>query len=72
MHLDLLTYATLKVIIDTLAWLNAVITVGGDAPEDEFKSAMNVFKEETGRIIEDVVQQIIDEQDEQDEKGEEE
>jgi len=60
--LDLLTYATLKVVIDTLAWLNAVITVGGDAPEEEFKSAMNTFKEETGEIIEEVVQKIIDEQ----------
>lgn len=45
-----------------MAWLNAVITVGGDAPEEEFRSAMLTFKEETGTIIEEVVQQIIDEQ----------
>lgn len=51
-----------------MAWLNAVITVGGDAPEEEFKSAMNTFKEETGEIIEEVVQSIIDEQNEKEEK----
>jgi hypothetical protein len=50
-----------------MAWLNAVITVGGDAPEEEFKKAMLDFKEETGQIIEDVVQQIIDEQNSQEE-----
>lgn len=51
-----------------MAWLNAVITVGGDAPEEEFKSAMLIFKEETGQIIEDVVQQIINEQNAQEEE----
>ena len=60
--MDLLTYATLKVVIDTLAWLNAIITVGGDAPESDFKNAMHTFKEETGEIIEEVVAQIIAEQ----------
>ena len=66
--MDLLTYATLKVVIDSMAWLNAIITVGGDAPEEEFKEAMLIFKEETGKIIEEVVQQIIDEQNIQEEE----
>ncbi len=60
--MDLLTYATLKVVIDTLAWLNAVMTIGGDAPEDEFKKAMLAFKEETGEIIEELVEEIIEQQ----------
>ncbi len=68
--MDLLTYATLKVVIDTMAWLNAVITVGGDAPEEDFKSAMLAFKEETGEIIEEVVAEIMAEQQQQREEEE--
>ena len=39
-----------------------MITVGGDAPEDEFLKAMMTFKEETSELIEQEVQTIIDEQ----------
>ena len=60
--MDLLTYATFRVVIDTLAWLNAVNTVGGDAPEEDFKACMLAFKEETAEIIEELVLELVAEQ----------
>jgi hypothetical protein len=44
--------------------------VGGDAPEEDFRKAMLDFKNETGSIIEEVVQEIIEQQ--QQEREEEE
>ncbi len=63
--MDLISYATFKVIIDTLAWLNAVNTVGGDAPEEDFKENMRIFKEETVEIIQELVTEIAAEQESQ-------
>jgi hypothetical protein len=53
--MDILTYATMQVVIDAQAWLYAIITVGGDAPEDEFRAAEDQFKKETAGLIEQAV-----------------
>ncbi len=47
-----------------------MITVGGDAPEDDFRKAMLEFKEETSQLIEQEVQAIIDEQEKEREEEE--
>lgn len=56
--MDALTYATLQVVIDGQAYMHALITLGGDAPEDEFQAAMTAFKEETGELINQVLESI--------------
>ncbi len=56
--MDLITYATLQVVIDAQAWLSAINAVGGDAPEEKFKAAVLQFKEETARLIGEQVETI--------------
>ena len=36
--MDALTYATLQVVIDGQAYMHALITLGGDVPEEEFQA----------------------------------
>ena len=57
--MDALTYATLQVVVDGQAWLFAVLTAGGDAPEEEFRAAMTQFKEETAELISSALETII-------------
>jgi hypothetical protein len=62
------------VVIDAQAWLYAVITEGGDAPEDKFEAAMTAFKEETGDLINQALELLRQEMiaEEEAAKGEEE
>jgi len=58
--LDILTYASLQVVIDGQAWLYAVLKEGGDAPEDLFKAAMTEYKEETEELINSRVADLVE------------
>lgn len=66
--MDVLTYATLNVVIDNQAWLYAALTVGLDAPEEEFRAEMQAWKETTGDLIEealaDIARELAEEEDE--------
>ncbi len=57
--MDVLTYATLNVVIDNQAWLYAALTVGLDAPDDEFRAAMTQWKETTGELIEEAIADLV-------------
>ncbi len=58
--MDILTYASLQVVIDGQAWLYAVLAEGGDAPEDKFRAAMKEYKEETEVLINNQVQELVE------------
>lgn len=57
--MDVITYASLQVVIDGQAWLYAVLLKGGDAPEEEFKAAMLEYKEETETLINQRVTELL-------------
>ena len=58
--MDIVTFATLQVVIDNQAWLAAAQQVGLDAPDDEFQEIMEAWKESTAELIEQQVDKYME------------
>jgi len=54
--LDALTWATLKVLTDGQAYVHALIHAGADAPDEDFKAAMNDYKQDHAALISELLE----------------
>lgn len=70
--MDAMTYASLKVIIDGQAYLYAMLNLGSEVEKEDFQACMDQYKEDTGDLINGVLEGLVEEAAKQEEANEQE